>query len=467
VFVINDSHIPGGALGIAARDEILSVVEVHSNGVLVLQNQGGRRFTKHIEQCVPCALTNVDGTIHPELLKPSWKFPCSVCGDHRQSGKMLLCDGCNLGFHTFCLAEPLEEVPQGLWICPSCLTAGVTEEQIIARRAKYIPSERSRPNIELPSESRRQRARKLVNEWHGKAVRQTTRKGTKYGRVEFTDVSSEKWFRIHWSDGTSTWHNPRVFKSLEIIQESDAPDTLIHAPEPIKVLTGQIYTTWSILTVHDIRSRLQSMMPGYNDERALYAMHTSIGMGSRKRMTVQHKPTLVMMLTSVINFRTLRVVLDPWAANKLVEQGITLNGSHLVLNDKLGRKDTHLQMEPLESALYYRVIRAFGRLDAIVAGPPEPLSDFALVNAIEFAAHLVCLLLPSSWLSHAHFARQRLLDHLEHEGRLLVIHDADPRNSYIWVCCFASREDKLRLVFDDMQCDTAHLVVTATQGMSI
>jgi hypothetical protein len=34
---------------------------------------------------------------------------------------MLLCDGCDNGFHTWCLDPALDKVPPGLWFCPTCL----------------------------------------------------------------------------------------------------------------------------------------------------------------------------------------------------------------------------------------------------------------------------------------------------------------------------------------------------------
>jgi hypothetical protein len=33
---------------------------------------------------------------------------------------MLLCDGCNLGFHTYCLRPPLAAIPDTDWFCLSC-----------------------------------------------------------------------------------------------------------------------------------------------------------------------------------------------------------------------------------------------------------------------------------------------------------------------------------------------------------
>jgi len=42
---------------------------------------------------------------------------CEICG---HGGEILLCDFCNLVYHTQCLQPPLFEVPEGDWACPSC-----------------------------------------------------------------------------------------------------------------------------------------------------------------------------------------------------------------------------------------------------------------------------------------------------------------------------------------------------------
>ena len=34
---------------------------------------------------------------------------------------MLLCDGCDRGYHTFCLNPPLARAPLASWFCPDCL----------------------------------------------------------------------------------------------------------------------------------------------------------------------------------------------------------------------------------------------------------------------------------------------------------------------------------------------------------
>ena len=43
---------------------------------------------------------------------------CAVCGDAGQDDKMLFCDSCDRGYHTFCVG--LNELPKGRWVCKLC-----------------------------------------------------------------------------------------------------------------------------------------------------------------------------------------------------------------------------------------------------------------------------------------------------------------------------------------------------------
>ncbi|KAF5332034.1 hypothetical protein D9758_014588 [Tetrapyrgos nigripes] len=49
--------------------------------------------------------------------------PCEICGKLDKGTEMLLCDGCDLGFHMFCLDPPLTSVPADEWYCHPCLTS--------------------------------------------------------------------------------------------------------------------------------------------------------------------------------------------------------------------------------------------------------------------------------------------------------------------------------------------------------
>ncbi|CAG9562281.1 unnamed protein product [Danaus chrysippus] len=45
---------------------------------------------------------------------------CEICRSMESEETMLLCDGCDLGFHMHCLSPPLLEVPADQWLCPNC-----------------------------------------------------------------------------------------------------------------------------------------------------------------------------------------------------------------------------------------------------------------------------------------------------------------------------------------------------------
>ncbi|CAH8553287.1 unnamed protein product [Schistosoma curassoni] len=45
---------------------------------------------------------------------------CRICRRKTDDDNLLLCDGCNLAFHLYCLRPPLKRVPTGDWFCPTC-----------------------------------------------------------------------------------------------------------------------------------------------------------------------------------------------------------------------------------------------------------------------------------------------------------------------------------------------------------
>lgn len=40
---------------------------------------------------------------------------CHICGGKNDWDKIILCDECDLGFHTNCLSPPMETVPEDDW----------------------------------------------------------------------------------------------------------------------------------------------------------------------------------------------------------------------------------------------------------------------------------------------------------------------------------------------------------------
>ncbi|XP_051508691.1 lysine-specific demethylase 5B-B isoform X1 [Myxocyprinus asiaticus] len=56
-------------------------------------------------------------------------YVCLVCGKGNDEERLLLCDGCDDSYHTFCLIPPLTDVPKGDWRCPKCLAQECSKPQ--------------------------------------------------------------------------------------------------------------------------------------------------------------------------------------------------------------------------------------------------------------------------------------------------------------------------------------------------
>uniref|UniRef100_A0A4W3I937 [histone H3]-trimethyl-L-lysine(4) demethylase n=1 Tax=Callorhinchus milii TaxID=7868 RepID=A0A4W3I937_CALMI len=56
-------------------------------------------------------------------------YVCLVCGQGNEEDRLLLCDGCDDSYHTFCLLPPLNDVPKGDWRCPKCLAQECSKPQ--------------------------------------------------------------------------------------------------------------------------------------------------------------------------------------------------------------------------------------------------------------------------------------------------------------------------------------------------
>ncbi|XP_076971379.1 PHD and RING finger domain-containing protein 1 isoform X2 [Tamandua tetradactyla] len=81
---------------------------------------------------------------------------CEVCGRSDHEDRLLLCDGCDAGYHMECLDPPLQQVPVDEWFCPECAVAGmapapdpgpVSEDEVSLLLADAVPTtSRLRPS---------------------------------------------------------------------------------------------------------------------------------------------------------------------------------------------------------------------------------------------------------------------------------------------------------------------------------
>ena len=95
----------------SVRPHILRVIELKESGVVVLQGSDGATINHQVSQLARCSVPISDMIIYPEKYVRTDAVHCNICGSRRDPALMLLCDVCNMGFHTFCLPVPMDEVP--------------------------------------------------------------------------------------------------------------------------------------------------------------------------------------------------------------------------------------------------------------------------------------------------------------------------------------------------------------------
>ncbi|KFQ44496.1 PHD and RING finger domain-containing protein 1, partial [Nestor notabilis] len=101
---------------------------------------------------------------------------CEVCGRSDREDRLLLCDGCDAGYHMECLNPPLSEIPVDEWFCPACAPMGVSaaadtdhvsDEEVAAIMADVTPTtSRLRPHARTRAIARTrqsERVRATVN----------------------------------------------------------------------------------------------------------------------------------------------------------------------------------------------------------------------------------------------------------------------------------------------------------------
>jgi hypothetical protein len=113
------------SLHIIARPAVLRVKAVTRMGVITLIGSDGKEIKVHGSQCSPCHLTNIDPEVDKTLQGEDQDALCEVCQEPDADG-FVFCDGCNSGWHIYCLTPPLLSVPEGKWYCHRCSAKGVT-----------------------------------------------------------------------------------------------------------------------------------------------------------------------------------------------------------------------------------------------------------------------------------------------------------------------------------------------------
>ncbi|KAF7493239.1 hypothetical protein SSS_05280 [Sarcoptes scabiei] len=103
---------------------------------------------------------------------------CEICGRCDREDRLLLCDGCDFGYHCECLEPPLETIPVEEWFCPECFQRLFGESV----GSESIQTTRSQRAIARTGAFERVRNRILALRTFSNVTNQTPRSGVKKQR---------------------------------------------------------------------------------------------------------------------------------------------------------------------------------------------------------------------------------------------------------------------------------------------
>lgn len=223
-FVYSHQTNTANALQPKAKAVILRVIEVRPSGRLILQGKCGSTTDRHMSQCAPCQLPDIDPAVDPSLLQKPQEVVCVACSSalSTTANVILLCDMCDSGWHIKCLPDPLDTVPQGDWMCPSCKQAGVTPAQMSARiesRALRQQLDGQAPQL-YPNKAMRKRDDQ-ARSYHGRLMVQNFidpnlgQKRPFWGRVHYKGaLRRPQYFDVHFEDGDIYQYSVAELKPL-------------------------------------------------------------------------------------------------------------------------------------------------------------------------------------------------------------------------------------------------------------
>ncbi|KAJ9504821.1 hypothetical protein QJQ45_005656 [Haematococcus lacustris] len=190
-------------LQLSARPEIFRVVSVGSNGVARLMGRCGRVMAENLCNLAPCHLPDIDPSIDHTLARPAVDFPCSICKSPADADRLLLCDNCGTGYHTFCLTPPLAAVPEGTWLCPACHAKGISVQHVQQRIEAGTRQPKPTPLREVFTAKQGRDRAASAQQLHGRVVYQPASK--LWGVVRFRGHQFHPhYFAVDWVDGTVT-----------------------------------------------------------------------------------------------------------------------------------------------------------------------------------------------------------------------------------------------------------------------
>nr|XP_057906576.1 lysine-specific demethylase 5C isoform X1 [Doryrhamphus excisus] len=113
-------HLPPSSITVKAEIKTEVKVEVMAEVKKEESEERQKEINQHITDG-PCTKMTMRLRRNLNNMQCVDSFVCRMCGRGDDDEKLMLCDGCDDNYHTFCLLPPLTDPPKGNWRCPKCV----------------------------------------------------------------------------------------------------------------------------------------------------------------------------------------------------------------------------------------------------------------------------------------------------------------------------------------------------------
>jgi hypothetical protein len=431
-----------------ARPGIFRILEVRDSGVLVLQGKCGSTMEEHQQNCAPCMLMNIDHRLDHSLRRPGADECCVVCDSDVDEAVMLMCDGCGKGYHTYCLQPPLAGIPDAVvWLCPKCESDGVEVEPILRLREA---AELARPSEAAIFPNAAQRAADAVaSRLHGQVVWAGGEERVLQfvAREDRPKQYIRRPFRLEVPGEVPAWFTEAAAQKLLSQRQEVGVRQLTAAMAELggggsqfvaaATIAGgrwpkQITQHWDLATVDGCRQAGKELFGELEESECVALCHCYL----QARVAVAEGSVVeecsaadVQVLLRAVDVRSCMRLCAPWAVTDQLQQVMTQRYAKQVAS-------AGTELDAMLSPAFYQFMGKLEPLEWVFLLGPQGLMDLALAVAVSAATVGVACWVDASYCVSGPAHRQRTLQQLMDQGRLLLVREKGAEK--VWLCVFAT-----------------------------
>ena len=382
---------------------------------------------------------------------------------------MLICDGCQRGYHLDCLDPPLDTVPaENPWCCPECVQQGTTPailEELL--RQDQLAQGLDRPVLRDQRQEREDRASAMDGQpilirvlEPGRAPVNITgslsflppdqRKDAQrplrllaggFQPVDLAVSRAEPATRTRMDIALNRNIDPAVaqYMTMVFVASQDAPS--LANPRPV------FSDTYDLLSLQGFTALYQD---AFNSAQGLPTSGLPVDWIPELAWITDPDPLLAFeepltvaamsLLFSSVDIQSCFRVADPVARSTVLREQL----EQRYQRSPLSSASSPPRFSNWLSPLHYRRLAAKGPIDWVFLYPPLSIADISLTLGASRARVGVAMYVPRAYLSSLTDIRLQLLTAFKAERRLAIVHSWD--SDHLWVCVFTTSAHRSRML---------------------